>query len=42
MSNYLKFRKNKLYRRDAPYLTYESKYEFIDHRIGGQKVRFLI
>ena len=41
MSNYLKFRKNQLYRRDAPYITYEPKYEFIGHRIGGQKVRFL-
>jgi hypothetical protein len=41
MSNYLKFHKNQLYRRDAPYLTYEPKYEFIGHRIGGQKVCFL-
>ena len=41
MSNYLKFRKNQLYRRDAPYLTYEPKHESIDHRIGGQKVCFL-
>ena len=40
MSNYLKFRKNQLYRRDAPYLTYEPKYEFIGHRIGGQKSPF--
>jgi hypothetical protein len=41
MSNYLKFRKNQLYRRDAPYLTYEPKHEFIGHRIVGQKVCFL-
>jgi hypothetical protein len=42
MSNYLKFRKKQLYRRVAPYLTYERKAEFIGHRIGGQKVCFLI
>jgi hypothetical protein len=42
MSNYLKFRKNQLYRRDAPCLTHEPKHEFIGHRIGGQKVCFLI
>lgn len=29
LSNYLKFRKHQLYRRVAPYLTYEPKDEFI-------------
>ena len=41
MPNYLKFHKNQLYRRDAPYLTYKPKHEFIGHRNGGQKVCFL-
>jgi hypothetical protein len=41
MSNYLKFRKDQLYRRDAPYLTYEPKHESTGHTIGGQKVCFL-
>lgn len=41
MSNYLKFRKNQLHTRDAPYLTYEPKHEYIGYRIGGQIVCFL-